>query len=110
MPLTSTDAKVVWATDNIVKAPDASETNPYWTPASYLVETFRQARAAQQAATNLNTKVDALTTQVTALSAALAAVAQAQGVDADEIKAIVQTAVDTALADVQITLDTKPNV
>jgi hypothetical protein len=105
MPLSNDDVAKVWTTDNVPAPKDWPDydTNPTWQAVSYLREILAAARRADAKAT-------ALGTQVTALSAALTAVAQAQDVDAEEIKAIVQTAVDTALADVQITLDTKPNV
>lgn len=65
--LSAADAKVVWSAD-IIEAPVKNDANPYWTPSSYLVWTYRTLDRQGAAIKSLTAKVDELTALVKKLS------------------------------------------
>lgn len=59
--LTTEDVKKILNTDDIVRSPDdATDTNKFWTVASYLRENYLRTREAREAVKALEAKVDAL--------------------------------------------------
>jgi hypothetical protein len=81
MALSADDIKKIFTTDDIVRSPDdATDTNKFWTLASYLRETFLQARSAAA----VKSDVAGVKADVKALSAKVDALATG-GIDQDAL-------------------------
>ncbi len=85
MALTTDDIKKIFGTDEILPSPDnATDTNKFWTLASYQRETYLRARSAQAAGDAATAAAKAVLAEVKALEAKVDGIATG-GVDLDAL-------------------------